>query len=111
MMRAGPVARPGLQLGVGPFGRRTIVDIKGGTFQGPKLRGTVLAGGADWLLSSGEHNELDVRLTMETDDGALLYVTYRGVLKGDAAVMARVLAGEPVSASEYYFRTAPRFDL
>ena len=101
---------PGWQVGVGPFGRRSIIDIKGGTFEGPKLRGTVHAGGADWLLSSGEHNELDVRLTMEADDGALLYLTYRGVLKVDPTLAARVLGGETVSASEYYFRTAPRFE-
>jgi hypothetical protein len=101
---------PGLQLGVGPYGRRSIIDIKGGTFEGPKLRGTVHAGGADWLLSSGEHNELDVRATFETDDGALLYVTYRGVLKVDAAIAARVMGGEAVSPAEYYFRTAPRIE-
>jgi len=97
-------------VGAGPYGVRSIHTVTGGTFEGPKLRGTVHAGGGDWLLTSASHNELDVRATLETDDGALLYVTYRGVLKAEPAIMARVIGGEDVSPASYYFRTAPRFE-
>ena len=96
-------------IGAGPYGQRAIYPVTGGTFEGPKLRGNV-RGGGDWLLGSASHNELDVRATFVTDDGAFIFVTYRGVLKVDAAVAARVLGGEKVSATEYYFRTAPRFE-
>jgi hypothetical protein len=97
-------------VGAGPYGTRAIFVITGGTFEGPKLRGNARPGGADWLLSSASHNELDVRATLETDDGALIYMTYRGVLKVDGATTARVMSGESVDPAEYYFRTAPRFE-
>jgi hypothetical protein len=87
-------------VGAAPLGRRSIHLVKGGTFGGPRLRGTIRPGGGDWLLSyDGGHNELDVRATLETDDGALVYVQYRGVLKVDAA--------DPANP---YFRTQPRFE-
>jgi hypothetical protein len=101
---------PAVAVGDGPFGTRTIYNVVGGTFEGPMLRGTVHSGGGDWLLTSPSHNELDVRATIETDDGALIYVSYRGVLKIDQALVQRVIAGEDVSPSEYYFRTSPRFE-
>jgi hypothetical protein len=85
--------------------------VTGGTFEGPKLRGTVRAGGGDWLLSHDDgHNELDVRATLETDDGALIYVRYGGVLKVEPAVAANAVAGANVSPASYYFRTQPRFE-
>jgi hypothetical protein len=98
-------------LGATPVGARSIHIISGGTFEGPKLRGSVRSGGGDWfvLLANGA-GELDVRMTLETDDGALIYLRYTGVLDLDPAVAARVFGGEDVSPSEYYFRTQPRFE-
>ncbi len=94
-----------------PMGRRSIYIVKGGTFEGPKLRGTVRPGGGDWLLSFADnYNELDVRGTFETDDGAIIFIHYHGVLVVDPATAARVFAGEPVEPSAYYFRTTPRFE-
>ena len=98
------------QIGAGPFGRRTVYIATGGSFEGPKLRGTARPGGGDWLLSFVDYSELDVRATLETHDGALLYITYRGVLKLSDEVTARIGRGEDVSASQYYFRTTPRFE-
>jgi hypothetical protein len=87
-----------------------IFYVKGGSFQGPKLKGEVLPGGGDWfLLRPDGVGELDVRGTFRTDDGALVYVTYRGILHAPPQVMARAQAGEKVDPSEYYFRTAPLF--
>jgi hypothetical protein len=98
-------------VGATPFGARSIFIVTGGTFEGPHLRGTVRAGGGDWLLTlPNGAGELDVRITMETDDGALILVTYRGVLDASPAIFARIFAGEDVSPSEYYFRTTPRFE-
>jgi len=98
------------RIGAGPFGMRTVFIVEGGTFEGPRLRGEVLPGGGDWLLSSPGHNELDVRGTMRTDDGALLHLYYRGILRVPDDAGARVMAGEDVDPSTYYFRTAPRFE-
>ena len=82
---------------IGPTARGTlsIFPITGGTFDGERLRGKVLPGGGDWVtkLSDGTF-ELDLRATLETDDGALIYMTFTGV-RDDA---------------NRYFRTLPRFE-
>ena len=54
--------------------------------------------------------QLDVRVTLKTDDGKLIYMTYRGVRHGPDDVMDRLSAGEDVDPSDYYFRTAPFFE-
>ena len=98
-------------LGATPHGIRRIYYAKGGTFEGPKLKGEMLPGGGDWLLLRPDGaGELDVRTTMRTDDGHFIYVYYRGILHGPPEVIARVLQGEAIDPSEYYFRTAPVFE-
>ena len=98
-------------LGPTPSGRRRIVRVTGGRFEGPKLKGTVLAGGGDRVLERGDGTRaLDVRITLRTDDGHLIYVQYPGRFHGAADVMQRIVRGEVVDASEYYFRTAPLFE-
>jgi hypothetical protein len=99
------------QFGASPFGSRSIFIVTSGTFEGPKMRGTFLPGGGDWfLMLPNGAGELDVRATLRTDDGALLLMTYRGIIDARPEVMARAMSGEDVSPSEYYFRTAPRFE-
>jgi hypothetical protein len=95
-----------------PVGERKIVTVNGGTFEGPRLRGRILpAGGADWALVRNDGSlVLDVRLTLETDDGERIFMTYRGVRHGPAEVLARLARGEPVDPAAYYFRTAPFFE-
>jgi hypothetical protein len=94
-----------------PTGDRRIVTITGGAFEGPRIRGVVLAGGGDWMLLRQDGAiELDVRLTLRTDDDHLIYMTYRGLRHGPAEVMERLNRGEPVPPSAYYFRTAPWFE-
>src|SRR2546425_11879367 len=67
-------------LGVTPVGRRRIVSVKGGTFEGPRLRGTVLPGGVDWLVERADGvRTLDVRITLRTEDGHLVYAHYPGL--------------------------------
>lgn len=98
-------------LGKTPYGERRIAKILGGSFAGDRLKGTVLPGGGDWLLHRADDvTQLDVRLTLQTDDAALIYMTYRGMRHGPAAVIDRLNRGEAVDPSEYYFRIAPLFE-
>jgi steroid delta-isomerase-like uncharacterized protein len=98
-------------VGLTPSGRRRIVQVTGGTFEGPRLRGRVLPGGGDWLIERPDGSRrLDVRITLETHDGDLIYATYGGVFCGPPLVMERLTRGEVVEKSEYYFRTAPLFE-
>jgi hypothetical protein len=105
------VVPPPQRIGAVPHGVRVIAAITGGTFEGPRLRGKVLPGGGDWtLLRSDGVLELDLRITLETDDGALIYMTSFGLRHGPADVLAALARGESVDPSTYYFRTAPRFE-
>ncbi len=106
------LAVSGLQpIGATPSGNRRVGLVAGGSFEGAKLRGTVLPGGADWIIGRPDGaTTLDVRLVLETDDKAMIGMTYRGMRHGPAAVMERVNSGQPVDASEYYFRTAINFE-
>ena len=98
-------------VGATPSGNRRIGLVAGGPFQGERLRGSVLPGGADWIIvRSDGATTLDVRLVLETDDKALIGMTYRGLRHGPAAVMERLNRGEPVDPADYYFRTAIVFE-
>src|SRR4030042_7131699 len=102
---------PPQNVGATPHGNRQIFYVKGGTFEGPKLKGKVLPGGGDWFMFRPDGaGELDVRATVRTDDGHLIYTYYHGILDAPPEVLQRVAAGEPVDPSEYYFRTAPCFE-
>ena len=81
-----------LDLGDLAQGRRRIVPLTGGTFTGPELNGTLLPGvSADWQLVLPDGTALgDIRYTLQTDDGDLLYVQSRGVRHGSADVLARL---------------------
>ena len=98
-------------IGATPAGNRRIGLVAGGKFEGPRLRGKVLPGGADWIIVRPDGvTTLDVRLVLETDDGAAIGMTYRGLRHGPAEVMDKVNRGETVDPSTYYFRTAVAFE-
>jgi hypothetical protein len=100
-----------LLVGHSPYGERRIIAIKGGAFSGSKLSGRVLPGGADWqIIRSDGIAELEARYTLQTHDGALIYVYNRGLRHGPKDVMERLASGEVVDPSEYYFRTTPIFE-
>ena len=83
------------EIGSTPQGTLTIFPVTGGSFEGERLRGTVLAGGGDWVTAHGNRTfTLDLRVTLETDDGSLIHMTFNGV-RDDA---------------NHYFRTVPRFE-
>jgi uncharacterized protein DUF3237 len=89
---------PTQNIGAGPQGARVTFPITGGSFEGDRLRGKVLSGGDDWTVKRSDGVvELDLRITLETDDGALVYMTFEGI-RNDGA------PGAP------YFRTVSRFE-
>ena len=89
---------PTQDIGAGPHGTRVTFPVTGGSFEGDRLRGKVLPGGDDWAIKRSDGVlELDLRITLETDDGALIHMTFEG-LRDDGA------PGAP------YFRTLPRFE-
>src|SRR6266852_2738198 len=101
-----------LDLGDLAQGRRRIVPLTGGTFTGPDLNGRLLPGSsADWQIVLPDGTALgDIRYTLRTDDGILLYVRSRGVRHGSADVLARLARGEDVDATEYTFRTPTQIE-
>jgi hypothetical protein len=102
---------PPILVGLTHHGERRIIHIKGGAFEGPRLSGKVLPGGADWqIIHADGVTELEARYTLETHDGALIYVINRGIRSGPKEVMDRLAKGENVDPKEYYFRTAPVFE-
>jgi len=102
---------PALDLGdVGKGGRR-IVPITGGHFSGPRMRGRVLPGGADWqVLRSDGTAELEARYMLRTDDGVLFYARNHALRHGPPDVIAALAAGGPVDPASYYFRGATFFE-
>jgi len=105
---------PRLNIGSGPLGRRVLFGSAGGSFEGPLLRGDVLAGGGDWALFRPDGTmALDVRLTLRTHDAALVHMTYGGRwvippdLRTDMSDPARRYQVDP---AKYYFRTNPLFE-
>ncbi len=100
-----------LEIGGAYRGQRRIFGVTGGAFEGPRLRGTVLPGGGDWfLLRPDGVGELDVRATARTEDGALIYVHYPGILAASPEIWGRIGRGERVPPADYYFRTTPVFE-
>ena len=83
------------EIGSTPDGTLSIFPVVGGSFEGDRLRGSVLPGGGDWVTAKGDGTfEVDLRVTLETDDGALIHMTFTGV-RDDA---------------NHYFRTLPLFE-
>lgn len=99
-----------LNLGNIPKGNRQILIDTGGEFAGERLNGEVLPNGADWYLTRPDGvGELDVRVTLRTDDGELIYMQSKGYLRYAREAAKRVLSGvaEP---HEYYLREATTFE-
>jgi hypothetical protein len=102
----GPIS----SIGATPLGEVRVVQLLGGTFEGPELRGTLLPGGADWQqVRSDGTLEIRARYLLETDQGERIQVQSEGVRAASAEVLARLDRGELPEPHEYYFRTALRF--
>ncbi|OQW54990.1 MAG: hypothetical protein A4S14_14100 [Proteobacteria bacterium SG_bin9] len=95
----------------GPQGTRRILYMMGGTVAGAKLNGAILPRGADWVTTRADGAfQLDIRLTVRTDDDALIYVNSSGLFDVRPELRERIRKGEIVSSSEYYFRTTLSFE-
>jgi hypothetical protein len=101
-----------LDLGDNALGHRRIVPLTGGSFSGPEINGTLVSGAsADWQTVMHDGTALgDIRYTLSTTGGDLLYVQSRSIRHGPAEVLARLGRGENVDPSEYTFRAATQIE-
>lgn len=79
-------------------GERIVIPITGGTFEGPKMKGVVLNGGADYQLVDKQkgRTELEAIYSIRTDDGVNIHIRNTGIL----------CSGK----DGFYFRTTPKFE-
>ena len=83
-------------------GRRTVIPITGGTFEGPGLKGTIVNGGADYQLTNAQgRTELEAIYCIKTDDGVYIHVRNRGIIAPGSDA-----DGKP----SLYFKAAPQFE-
>ena len=95
----------------GPYGERRFIPVTGGKFSGERISGEMLAGGADCQLVRPDGVvEMDVRVTLKTDDGVTILMKSFGLRHAPAEVFARMAKGEKVERSEYYFREFVYFE-
>jgi hypothetical protein len=88
-------------VGETPKGRRTVIPITGGTFEGPLLKGTIINGGADWQLAKGNRTELEAIYSIKTDDGVYIHIRNRGI----------IYSGQDANGQQsFYFKAAPTFE-
>ena len=92
-------------LGDTPYGSRRIFYFDAGSFDGPKLKGTVLpGGGGSSRIRRDDALEVDVQLILETDDKHQIYMAWKGLRHGPKEVMDRLYRGEIVDPRAYYLR-------
>jgi len=99
-----------LPIGPGPIGTRMYYEIIGGDLRGDRLRGKLLGGGEWALIGPDGFLRVDVRAQVETEDGALLYLQYVGLLGMNDAVQNAVATGTATGFGDQYFFTNPRFE-
>ncbi len=100
-----------INFGRTPYGERRVINILGGTITGPKLKGRILPGGADWqIVRSDGAADIQARYTIETDKGACILVSSDGLRHGPPAVLESLARGDRVDPGLYYFRTVMRFE-
>lgn len=101
---------------IGPnySGNRVIFDVEKGYFEGSKLNGTLKASGGDWILFHGDGSAtLDVRVCLQTDDGALIYMRYKGRWITPEHLRQKVYSADTcseVDKDQYYLRTLIMFE-
>jgi hypothetical protein len=90
---------------------RRVIPIAGGEVKGPRLRGKVLPGGADFQIMRADGvTDLQARYVIETEERQWIYVENSGVRYGAPELMEKLRRGEPVDPALVYFRTTPRFE-
>ena len=103
---------PPVELGAIDGGLRRFIPVVGGRVYGPQLSGKVLSGGGDWqTVLPGGRTEVLARYFLQADDGTVIGVTNAGVRTATPEVIDRLTRGIEVPPDQYYFRTAPQFDV
>ncbi len=104
------VAAP-LVIGSSARGLRRVVPIEGGRFDGPRISGRVLPGGADWqVVRADDVLDVEAKYTLEASDGTLIMVTNKGVRHGPKEIIEKLAQGVDVDPAQYYFRTSAQFE-
>ena len=102
--------KPPLPVGEGPLGTRLYFDVISGEITGERLRGKLLGGG-EWALQGPDgFIRVDVRLQVETHDGAFLYMQYTGLLEANEAVQGALANGTGTEFGQQAFYTNPRIE-
>ena len=103
--------KPPLEIGPGPLGTRVFFEATEGEVTGERLSGRLLTGGGDWLLVGPDGwGLLDVRAQLTTDDGAVIYLQYLGILEMNDKVQQALTSEKGTDYGDHYFRTNPRFE-
>lgn len=103
---------PPKEVGMTKYGKRRIIGINGGTFEGPNMKGIVLSGGADWQTVRADGTaDLVAKYSLQTDDGVIIFIENTGIRTAAPEVLARLAKGEDVPSSQYYMRTAASFEV
>ena len=102
--------KPPIPIGAGPIGTRMYYDVSGGEVTGERLRGKVLGGGEWALIGPDGFLRIDVRVQVETHDGASLYLQYVGLLGLNDAVQRALATGGCTDYGDQYFFTNPRIE-
>jgi hypothetical protein len=101
-----------LMVGDGPHGSRMVLPVKEGVATGDRISGSLVGGGGDWLLLGPDGwGRIDVRGQLQTDDGAVMYVSYHGLLQlTEAAITAASGVEVETGFDDQYWRVAPRLE-
>lgn len=104
--------RLGPQVAIGsiPAGEARVIDVESGPFSGPRIRGELFGGGADWQVTRPDGvTQVDAQYGLRTHDGVVIRCRNRGLRHGPPEVMQQLAAGADVDPAAYYFRTVPEF--
>ncbi len=98
-------------MGDGPLGERRVIPILGGSFEGPAMRGSVLAGGNDWqIVRKDGVLDIDARYALGEERGGVVRVVSQGYRHASPEVLTSLARGEAVDPVKYFFRTVLRFE-
>jgi Protein of unknown function (DUF3237) len=102
---------PSVDFGTGPSGHRTYFEVTGGAATGKRFNANAFGGGGDWILVGPDnYARLDVRLQFKTEDGALVYIQYLGLLELNAKVDEVMGGGAGTDYSDQYLRATLRLE-
>lgn len=103
---------PPAELGKTKYGKRRIIGINGGHFEGPGIKGRVVPGGADWQTVRDDGTaDLVATYSIQTDEGETIFIENSGIRHATPEVLARLAKGEDLPATDYYMRTSARMEV